>query len=62
MYGVAGSIYNATSVPMKRVDSVTCSPVLTAFGEVLSGQTTIRAYADSARFVRNCLGRLQANV
>lgn len=62
LYAVIGSIYNATSLEVKRCDSVTKSPILVGFGEVLHGQTSIRAYADTARFTRELMTRLETNM
>jgi ABC-type multidrug transport system fused ATPase/permease subunit len=62
MYTVIGTLYNTTSLAVKRVDSISKSPILNSFGEVSHGQTSIRAYADSARFTRDLLERLEVNI
>lgn len=62
LYAIIGALYNATSLEVKRCDSVTKSPVLVGFGEVLQGQTSIRAYADTARFTRELMTRLETNM
>ncbi|KAJ9102556.1 hypothetical protein QFC21_002957 [Naganishia friedmannii] len=62
MYTIIGTLYNTTSLAVKRVDSISKSPILNSFGEVSHGQTSIRAYADSARFTRDLLERLETNV
>lgn len=62
MYTVIGTLYNTTSLAVKRVDSISKSPILNCFGEVSHGQTSIRAYADSARFTRDLLERLEVNI
>jgi ABC-type multidrug transport system fused ATPase/permease subunit len=62
MYTVIGTLYNTTSLAVKRVDSISKSPILNSFGEVSHGQTSIRAYADSARFTRDLLEKLEINV
>ncbi|KAJ3098441.1 hypothetical protein HDU96_011094, partial [Phlyctochytrium bullatum] len=45
--------YRATSRELKRLDSVSRSPLYANFGETLTGLATIRAYRDQARFIRN---------
>jgi hypothetical protein len=62
LYAIIGALYNATSLEVKRCDSVTKSPILVGFGEVLQGQTSIRAYADTARFTRDLMTRLETNM
>ncbi|RKP09032.1 putative ATP-binding cassette transporter protein YOR1 [Thamnocephalis sphaerospora] len=43
--------YRATSRELKRIDSVTRSPLYAHFGETLTGLATIRAYREQNRFI-----------
>ena len=45
--------YIRSSRDLKRLESVQRSPLYQQFGETLTGVTTIRAYGDERRFVRN---------
>lgn len=45
IFVVIQQIYVATSRQLKRLTSITKSPIFTHFGETLNGTTTIRAYA-----------------
>lgn len=61
LYWIVGTLYVTTSREIKRYDSVTRSPILVSFSEVLVGMSTIRSYADSARFMSKLLGELDTN-
>ncbi|KAE8251675.1 hypothetical protein A4X06_0g2584 [Tilletia controversa] len=50
-----GSLYLGSARDLKRIESVTRSPIYSLIGEVLSGSVIIRAYADSGRFARHTL-------
>lgn len=50
-YFLIGSFYIHSSRDLKRLESVTRSPLYQQFGETLSGMTTIRAYGDERRFI-----------
>ncbi|KAI0814605.1 multidrug resistance-associated protein [Xylaria sp. FL0064] len=50
--------YLRASRDLKRLESVNRSPLFQQFGETLSGVTTIRAYGDERRFIRDNLGRI----
>lgn len=57
-YCFLGSFYLHSSRDLKRLESVERSPLFQQFGETLSGVTTIRAYGDERRFVRDNLARI----
>lgn len=50
-----GALYVVSSRDLKRLESVSRSPIFTLVGEVLSGAVVIRAYGDASRFTRHCL-------
>ena len=51
MYFATGFFYIHSSRDLKRIESVQRSPLFQAFGEMLSGVVTIRAYGDESRFI-----------
>lgn len=52
--------YLRASRDLKRLESVQRSPVYQQFGETLAGITTIRAYGDQRRFIRDNLSKINA--
>lgn len=52
-YFAIGKFYLSSSTDLKRLESVQRSPLYQQFGETLSGVTTIRAYGDEKRFIRD---------
>ncbi|KAI0015985.1 hypothetical protein F4780DRAFT_32409 [Xylariomycetidae sp. FL0641] len=58
LYVLVGMFYLRASRDLKRLESVHRSPLFQQFGETLSGVTTIRAYGDERRFIRDNLGRI----
>lgn len=58
LYVLLGKFYLGASRDLKRLESVQRSPLFQQFGETLSGVTTIRAYGDERRFVRDNLTRI----
>ncbi|KAI1500567.1 hypothetical protein F5X99DRAFT_234366 [Biscogniauxia marginata] len=58
LYVVVGMFYIRASRDLKRLESVNRSPLFQQFGETLSGVTTIRAYGDERRFIRDNLCRI----
>lgn len=57
-YAFLGAFYLRSSRDLKRLESVQRSPLFQQFGETLSGVTTIRAYGDERRFVRDNLTKI----
>lgn len=58
LYFLIGRFYINSSRDLKRLESVHRSPLYQQFGETLSGMTTIRAYGDERRFIRENLGKI----
>lgn len=61
LYTIVGAFYVRSSRELKRLDSVSRSPIYQHFGETLVGITTIRAYGDELRFVRENLAKIDTN-
>jgi ABC-type multidrug transport system fused ATPase/permease subunit len=57
-YVFLGAFYLRSSRDLKRLESVQRSPLFQQFGETLSGVTTIRAYGDERRFIRDNLTKI----
>lgn len=58
LYVLVTMFYLRASRDLKRLESVNRSPLFQQFGETLSGVTTIRAYGDERRFIRDNLTRI----
>ncbi len=58
VYISIGTFYIRSSRDLKRLESVQRSPLYQHFGETLTGITTIRAYGDERRFIRENLHRV----
>ncbi|KAH9050918.1 ATP-binding cassette transporter [Lactarius deliciosus] len=54
-------IYGQTSRDMRRLDSVTRSPLYSIYGETISGVTIIRAFGASSKFLRDMLKCVDTN-
>lgn len=61
MYFFIGRFYLRSSIHLKRLESVQRSPLFQQFGETLSGITTIRAYGDERRFIRDNMLRVNTH-
>jgi len=61
IYFFVGKFYLRSSRDLKRLESVQRSPLFQQFGETLSGITTIRAYGDERRFIRDNMLRINTH-
>ncbi|KAH0559731.1 hypothetical protein GP486_003755, partial [Trichoglossum hirsutum] len=61
IYFFIGKFYIRSSRDLKRLESVMRSPLYQQFGETLAGITTIRAYGDERRFIRDNLSRVDTH-
>ena len=61
LYFAIGKFYLSSSTDLKRLESVQRSPLYQQFGESLSGVTTIRAYGDERRFIRDNQSRIDTH-
>ncbi|KAF4120667.1 ABC-type multidrug transport system, ATPase and permease component [Geosmithia morbida] len=55
LFYLVAAFYLRASRDLKRLESVHRSPLFQQFGETLSGMTTIRAYGEERRFIRDNL-------
>ncbi|KAI1263665.1 hypothetical protein F5Y18DRAFT_393793 [Xylariaceae sp. FL1019] len=62
VYVFVAVFYLRASRDLKRLESVHRSPLFQQFGETLSGVTTIRAYGDERRFIRDNLTRINTQL
>lgn len=60
-YYMVGKFYIRSSRDLKRLESIQRSPLFQQFGETLSGITTIRAYGDERRFIRDNMLRINTH-
>ncbi|KAF4466595.1 hypothetical protein FALBO_6522 [Fusarium albosuccineum] len=58
LFYLVAIFYLRASRDLKRLESVQRSPLFQQFGETLSGMTTIRAYGDERRFIRDNLEKV----
>ncbi|KAF4589649.1 ATP-dependent bile acid permease [Ophiocordyceps camponoti-floridani] len=58
LFYLVATLYLGASRDLKRLESVQRSPLFQQFGETLSGVTTIRAYGDQRRFIRDNLAKV----
>lgn len=62
IYGIFPKIYLPASRQLKRLDSVSRSPIYSYFGESLAGLTTIKAYQLTNRFSNELIYRIDESV
>ncbi|KAH7318162.1 multidrug resistance-associated protein [Stachybotrys elegans] len=58
LFYIIAIFYLRASRDLKRLESVQRSPLFQQFGETLAGMTTIRAYGDERRFIRDNLTKV----
>ncbi|KAF4983679.1 hypothetical protein FZEAL_966 [Fusarium zealandicum] len=58
LFYLVAMFYLRASRDLKRLESIQRSPLFQQFGETLSGMTTIRAYGDERRFIRDNLEKV----
>jgi ABC-type multidrug transport system fused ATPase/permease subunit len=61
LYFLIGKFYINSSRDLKRLESLQRSPLYQQFGETLSGMTTIRAYGDERRFIRENYAKINTH-
>jgi ABC-type multidrug transport system fused ATPase/permease subunit len=61
LYWAIGTFYLTSSREIKRIDSISKSPIFQHFGETLSGISTIRAYGITNRFIEQNLSKIDNN-
>ncbi|KAH9916981.1 multidrug resistance-associated ABC transporter [Epithele typhae] len=55
LYYNVGKVYGQTSRDMRRLDSVTRSPLYSIYGETIAGVAVLRAFGASSKFLRDML-------
>ena len=62
LYYKSGSIYGQTSRDMRRLNSVTRSPLYSLFAETVAGVSVIRAFGASTVELRKMLALADTNI
>ena len=61
MFGWLQRFYVATSCQLRRLESVSRSPIFSHFGETVQGASTIRAFGHQERFILESEQRVDEN-
>ncbi|KAJ7824278.1 multidrug resistance-associated ABC transporter [Mycena leptocephala] len=61
-YYQVAKIYGQTSRDLRRLDSVTRSPLYSMYSEVIAGVTVLRAFGASSKFLRDMLRHVDTNL
>ncbi|KAJ3058718.1 hypothetical protein HDU98_005207, partial [Podochytrium sp. JEL0797] len=61
LYYLVQNLYRSTSRELKRLDSISRSPLYAHFGSTLTGLSTIRAYHEHSRFIQTTNAFLNRN-
>ncbi|KAG8902714.1 hypothetical protein FRC00_000590, partial [Tulasnella sp. 408] len=61
MYFEIGKVYGQTSRDMRRLDSVTRSPLYTIYGESIAGVAVLRAFGAGSKFLREMHQHVDTN-
>ncbi|KZP24950.1 multidrug resistance-associated ABC transporter [Athelia psychrophila] len=62
VYYNTAKVYGQTSRDMRRLDSVTRSPLYSIYGETIAGVTVVRAFGASSKYLRDMLTCVDTNV
>ncbi|ORX96337.1 P-loop containing nucleoside triphosphate hydrolase protein [Basidiobolus meristosporus CBS 931.73] len=62
VYVTIAKLYLSSSRELKRLESVTRSPIYTQFGETLTGVSTIRAFGEEKRFLNDNYSKIDTHL
>ncbi|KIP06804.1 hypothetical protein PHLGIDRAFT_106557 [Phlebiopsis gigantea 11061_1 CR5-6] len=61
LYYSVGRVYGQTSRDLRRLDSITRSPLYSMYGETIAGVPVVRAFGASSKFMRDMLRCVDTN-